>query len=602
MQIKWYLGMMVLVILCGWQSGCVEKRRTYFEILNPDKTHVQFVNQIDDSDTFNLMTYYYLYNGGGVATADLNNDGLDDLVFAGNMVSSRMYLNKGGMQFEDISESAGFNVQDWVLGVSVVDINADGWNDVYLSVAGPDCPESCRNLLYINQGDCDGKVCFVEQAEEYGLDDRSYSVHSTFLDYDRDGDLDMFLLTNIVNNINKSFIIDRRINVNKGKNVDKLLENHFDESLGHAVFSDVSQEAGIEHEGYGLGVVVDDINDDGWPDIYVGNDFMDNDYLYINQQNGSFREEANKYFRHQSMNSMGVEIADFNNDLRPDVAVMDMLPPDNYRRKMMLTPLNEDTENKRVESGYSNQNIRNTLQLNQGLSGFSEIGQLAGMDATDWSWSVLLADFDLDGQRDMFITNGIVKDMTDLDFTVYQSSQALFGSEERKEEKIRQLAKDMKGAKTSNYLFRNQGNLTFADHTAVWGAQRPSFSNGAAYSDLNNDGSLDLVTNNINDPAFIYENKLNANPRHYFKLNLRGINQNPQAIGSKIYLYQGGQSQYSFVSPQRGYLSTVSHTLHFGLVDTTQIDSLIIIWPDQKVQMLSKLAPAQTLTVTYAPN
>ncbi|MEM6845032.1 MAG: VCBS repeat-containing protein [Bacteroidota bacterium] len=602
-------------------------------MLSPEATNVHFTNQIDVSDTFNIMTYYYLYNGGGVATADLNNDGLDDLVFAGNQVPSCVYLNQGNMKFKDITESSGINTQQWILGVSVTDINADGWSDIYLSVGGPGCPEACRNLLYINQGNrSDNQIYFKEQAEAYGLDDSSYSVQATFLDYDQDGDLDMFLLTNIINNINKSFIIDRRLEPNQGKNADKLFENCYDEAKGHPVFTDVSEQAGIVHEGYGLGVVVDDMNTDGWPDIYVANDFMDSDYLYLNQQDGSgraastpgpastvdravdsprrggrpghsgFREEADRYLRHQSLNSMGVDAGDINNDLRPDIAVLDMLPPDNYRRKMMLTPLSEDTDIKRRESGYARQYIRNMLHLNQGERGFSEIGQLAGVDATDWSWAVLMADFDLDGQRDMFISNGIVKDMTDLDFIIYRSGQSMFGSDQTKEEKIRQLARDMKGAKTFNYFFQNRGDLTFTDRTADWGVEVPSFSNGAAYSDLDNDGDLDVVTNNINDPALIYENKFDRVARPYLKVNLKGEGQNLHGIGSKVVLFQNDQRQYAFLSPQKGYLSTVTRTLHFGLADTTLIDSLVIIWPDQQVQTVENVAPSQMLSVSYAPN
>ena len=597
---KTYWHYLTLLFLSFFLCNCNSNSDPGFRILPPEQTGVSFTNQVDDSDTFNIMTYYYLYNGGGVAAADLNNDGLDDLVFAGNKVPSRIYLNRGNMQFEDVTESSGFDVNSWVMGVTVNDINADGWNDIYLSLAGPDCPEACHNLLYINQGECgEDQVCFEEQAAAYGLDDPSYSIHATFLDYDRDGDLDMFLLTNIINKINKSVIIDRRLRPNRGRNADKLFENNFDEAKGHPVFTDVSQQAGIVHEGYGLGVAVDDINRDGWPDVYVANDFMDNDYLYINQKDGTFQDEAERYFRHQSLNSMGVDVADVNNDQLPDIAVLDMLPPDNYRRKMMLTPLNEDNEIKKLQSGYSRQYVRNTLHLHQGERGFSEIGQLAGVDATDWSWSVLMADFDLDGQRDMFVSNGIVKDMTDLDFIVYRSSQTLFGNQERKEAKTRKLAKDMKGAKTSNYFFRNQGDLTFDDRTADWGVKIPSFSNGVAYSDLDNDGDLDLVTNNLNDPAFVYENQLKASPKAYLKLKLQGSAANPQAIGTRVYLYQHGQRQYAFHAPQRGYLSTVSHTLHFGLADTTNVDSLQIVWPDQRVQVLKNVQPTKTLTVSY---
>ncbi|MDF9800883.1 hypothetical protein OKW21_006146 [Catalinimonas alkaloidigena] len=580
-----------------------------FKILSPEETNITFNNQIEDSDTFNLMTYYYLYNGGGVAAGDLNRDGLDDLVFAGNMVPSKLYLNQGNMRFEDITVSSEFDVSAWVMGVSLADINADGWLDIYLSVGGPDCPQACRNQLYINQGICeDGQLCFEEAAEAYGLADPSYSVQASFLDYDLDGDLDMFLLTNIVNEVNKSIVIDKSIKVNKGKNIDKLYENRFDTEKGHPVFADVSAQAGIIHEGYGLGLAVDDINRDGWPDIYVANDFMDNDYLYINQQNGpdgylTFEDEAAKYLRHQSYNSMGVDIADINNDLLPDIATLDMLPPDNYRQKMMLTAINEDNEMKRLQSGYAKQYIRNSLQLHQGGNGFSEIGQLADIDATDWSWAVLMADFNQDGHKDMFVSNGIVKDMTDLDFVTYRSGQSFFGSNESKEEKIRQLAKQMKGAKTSNYLFLNNKNLTFDDLTKAWGIKTPSFSNGAAYSDLDNDGDLDLIVNNINDPAFVLRNNTTEQTRApYLKLNLKGKTDNPQAIGSRVYLYQGASSQYAYQSPQKGYLSSVTPTLHFGLADSSRIDSLLIVWPDQKVQLLKNIKPYQTLDITYNPN
>lgn len=581
-----------------------------FQKRKGSSTGITFSNDIIENDSINILNYYYCYNGGGVAVGDFNNDKRQDVFFTGNMVSSRLYLNKGGLKFEDITTKSGVTTSDWIMGASVVDINNDGWLDIYLNVAGPGSKNHFKNLLFINQGpDEEGIPEFKESAESYGLADTSFSVQSAFFDYDRDGDLDMYLMTNKVDFIEKSFVHPKSYPLTKGLTNDKLYQNiGSPDSLGHPYYKDVSLAAGIKDEGYGLGLAIDDFNNDGWPDVYVANDFMPNDHLYINQKNGTFQESAAKCQKHQTYNGMGVDIADINNDLLPDVMVVDMLPGNNERRKSMMPGMSYEKFQLEQSAGYVPQFMRNTLNLNNGSDArgvhFSDIGQMAGVHATDWSWAPLMADFDNDGLRDIYITNGFVKDITDLDFINYQSSDMMFGSSKNRSQKRKDLMEHLKGVKLSNYLFKNKGNLSFSDQTEAWGLEESSFSNGSVYADLDNDGDLDIITNNINEEAFLFENLSNNNPEkkeenHFLDIVLKGEEKNKNGIGARIFLYDKDSHQYAFFSPVRGYLSSINAPLHFGLGNKMLIDSLEIFWSDGRYQKLKNIPTNQVLQLYY---
>jgi hypothetical protein len=592
-----------LFLLAG--ISCQQNGDKLFNKLSPDDTGIHFANHIFESDTINTFTYYYCYNGGGVGIGDFNNDQLPDIFFTGNMVSSKLYLNKGNMKFEDITVSAGLTTSDWIMGVSVVDINYDGFMDIYLNVAGPRFAKKHHNLLYINQKN----LTFKEQAADYGLNDSTFCVQSAFLDYDRDGDLDMYLLTNDVDEIEKTLIMPSTFGITRGKTADKLYENVGD-TLGHPLYKNVSERAGIKQEGYGLGLAVADLNQDGWPDIYASNDFMPNDQLLINQKNKTFKESARESMRHQTYNGMGVDIEDINNDALPDIMVMDMLPENNERRKTMIAKADYEKFFMRQKAGYVDQYMRNTLHLNQGTgpSGtpggttyFSEIAQLTGMQATDWSWGVLLADYDNDGRRDAYITNGFVKDITDLDFLSYNTNNSMFGTNEVKANRTKELLSLLKSVKLSNYMYRNTGGLAFENETKNWGLKYDSFSNGAAYTDLDNDGDLDLIVNNINEKAFVFENTARK-PEvkdNYLQMVLKGSEKNVNGIGAAATLYCGQEQFYNYFSPVKGYLSSMTGPLHSGLGKHTSIDSLRVIWPDGKSQLMRSVKPDQRLTLDY---
>lgn len=569
-----------------------------FELHAPESTRIHFSNAIFETTALNIITFEYLYNGAGVAAGDINQDGLTDLYFSGNMVEGKLYLNKGGFQFEDITEKAGINTKNkWGTGVSMVDVNADGLLDLYLCFAGPYAPDRRRNMLYINQGD----LTFSEQAASFGLDDDAHTTHAAFLDYDKDGDLDVYLLNNITDETGPNIIRPKR---NRGKmpNTDRLYRND------DGAFTNVSVEAGILKEGYGLGVAVGDINQDGWPDIYVSNDYLSNDLLYINNQDGTFTDRAADHFRHTSYSSMGCDLADYNNDARPDIVALDMLPPDHKRRKLMMGSINYNRFRSEMLSGYFPQYMRNTLQLNAGENPdgrivFSEIGQLAGIHSTDWSWSPLLADLDNDGWKDLTVTNGYPRDITNLDFASYKANLMMKSQyDEQVLAALIKAADQVDGAYLPNFVYRNRGDLTFEDHSAAWGFTQPSFSHGAAVADLDNDGDLDYIANNSFDKVFIYENKARQyNKRHFIRLALSGPPRNPGGIGAKIWLYQDTSVQFHEHYPFRGFQSTVEPIVHFGLGDRPAIDSIAIQWPDGARQIVRSPGSDRQLSVPYQP-
>ncbi len=596
---KWFL-LFFLLSYCLF-SSCDRDVPLFIE-RSVEETGITFANTITTTDSFNAIFFEYIYNGGGVAAADFNNDGLIDLFFTGNQLSSELYLNKGKLQFEQVTTKAGVNTTRWCTGVAVLDINEDGKNDIYISVAGFETSSAkMENLLFINQGwDASGVPRFREEAAKYGLNDAGYSTQAAILDYDLDGDLDLYLLTNAMENFNRNNIRPRRRN-GEAASTDRLYRNNGDQT-----FTDVSKEAGILIEGYGLGVKVADINLDGWPDIYAVNDFQSNDLLWVNQQDGSFRNEAANYLKHQTHNGMGVDIVDFNNDGLPDITVLDMLPADNYRQKMMIPHVSQEKFRLKQQQGYEDQYMRNTVQLHQGLDPvgrpyFSEVGFLTNMASTDWSWSVLYADFDNDGWKDAFITNGYRKDVTNLDYINYSGLNQIFGTVEARRQKAVEDLANAPDVEVSNFLFKNRASLEFEPVTQEWGLQKPSFSNGAVYADLDNDGDLELVVNNIDSPALVYENttQSSAQPAHYLKVVLREASKHMTAYQSKLTLYTPTGIQYQEFSPQAGYKSSLPHLLHFGLGVQKRVDSLVIDWPDGSHQVISNPAVDQLLYVDY---
>jgi len=563
-----------------------------FKALPAAQTGIRFSNTIVETEELNVLNYEYFYNGGGVAVGDINGDGLDDLYFTANSGSCKLYLNLGGLKFKDITTEAGVGGRPdgWKTGATMADVNGDGLLDIYLCYSGRNASQR-GNQLFINQGNGH----FTEQAAAYGLDDAGYCTQAAFFDYDGDGDLDCFLLRHSVKKVDNLELAKARTELDPLAG-DRLLENRG----GH--FIDVSQKAGIRQSAltYGLGIAISDINKDGWPDIYVTNDYNEPDYLYINNHDGTFSDNAERSFQHLAQFSMGVDIADINNDGLPDVMNLDMLPEDNRRQKLLQLQENYESFELMTRQGLQRQYMRNMLQLNNGDGTFSEIGQLAGVSATDWSWSPLLADFDNDGFKDLFVTNGYLRDYTNKDFLRYWGDYKIRKAMDREPVKLMDLVQAMPSSTLKKYIFRNNGDLTFSNMQASWGIDQPAVSSGAVYADLDNDGDLDLVVNNINQPAFVYQNLSTSSS--WLELKLTGKGLNTAAIGAKAYVYNKGQIQYEELDPARGYLSCMSAILHFGLGQQTTIDSLVIIWPDQARQVLPAVAVNQRLVIKEEGN
>jgi hypothetical protein len=572
---------------------------TLFSLLPAEKTNISFSNTIQENPYGNILMYQYFYNGGGVAVGDVNNDGLDDLYFSGNMVPNRLYLNKGNMHFEDITTKAGVagRPNNWKTGVTMADVNGDGLLDIYLCYSGNMPPEARENQLLINKGaDTNGTPVFVDQAKEYGLADASFSTSATFFDYDRDGDLDMFLLNHnptVFRNLDEISIREIQ-KKNEPEMRVKLFQND------GASFSEVTDKAGFAGSAftYGLGVGVADINHDGWPDIYISNDYSAPDHLYINNGNGTFTDKINQSIGHISLYSMGNDIADINNDGLLDIYTLDMLPEDNRRQKLLFSPDNYEYFDQFVRVGFNPQYMRNMLHVNNGNGTFSEVGQLAGISNTDWSWAPLFADYDNDGWKDLFVSNGFLRDFTNLDFIKYRSSYVQNVGSNINQRGVLDLVNKIPASNVHNYIYRNNGDLTFTNKGADWGVSIASNSNGAAYADLDNDGDLDLVVNNINKPAFIYQNEASKQLKHhYLQLKLEGSGKNTSGTGAKVMLYLKNQQQYQEQMPTRGYQSNVSPVLHFGLGEENRVDSLRVVWQSGKQQVLRNVDANQVLAL-----
>ncbi|WP_231583548.1 VCBS repeat-containing protein [Rufibacter radiotolerans] len=545
------------------------------------------------------MAYQYFYNGGGVAVGDLNQDGLQDIYFSGNLVPNQLYLNKGKMQFQDVTAVAGVagRPNTWKTGVSIADVNGDGLPDIYQCYSGH-MPGSARvNQLFINQGaGANGVPVFIDKAAEMGLADSAYSTHAVFFDYDRDQDLDLFLLNhNPVQFVNLDAVTIQEILKKPERNMQaKLYQNN------QAVFKEVSDKAGLHKSAfsYGLGVGVSDINQDGWPDLYVSNDYSAPDRLLINNQNGTFSDQSKPALQHTPIYSMGNDLADINNDGLTDIMALDMLPEDNKRQKLLFGPDNYEYFDLLVKAGFNHQYMRNMLQVNNGNGTFSEIGQLSGVSNTDWSWAPLVADYDNDGWKDLFISNGFLRDFTNMDFIKFRSSYFQYLRGRVTPESVMNLLSKMPASNVNNYMFRNNGNLQFSNMGQDWGFNAPSNSNGAAYADFDNDGDLDLVTNNVNQTAFVYMNQSEKQLKNrYLQVKLAGVGLNTQGLGAKITLYHQGQQQFQEQMPSRGYQSTVSPVLHFGLGTLTAVDSVRVVWQSGKQQVLTQVPTNQVLTL-----
>jgi enediyne biosynthesis protein E4 len=594
--------------------GCNEKTQSVpeklitepiFTLLSPDSTQIHFTNALVENPQINYFKNPYIYNGGGVSVGDVNNDGLPDLYFSSNIYSNKLYINKGNLKFEDISKSAGVEAsRGFKTGVAMVDINNDGWLDIYVCRSHHKDATVRSDFVYLNNHD----LTFEEKSMGLGLFDGAYTSHVTFLDYDNDGDLDVY-------QINHPEDFDQGIRVRLKMGKDRKLTRRLDpESLDHSdhlyrndgtgKFTDVSKSAGIENSAFGLSASLIDVNNDGFTDIYVANDFIEPDMLYVNNGNGTFTDRITEYFRHTSQNSMGSDFADFNNDGLDDLMTLDMLAEGNERQKLLTTSMVLDRYETLHQYGYGHQLMRNMLQINNGNGSFSEIGLLAGVAATDWSWSSLFADFDNDGHKDIFISNGIRRDMTDSDYiqfkrdTIEKSQQK--GDPYVTPQSLQKWLDRMPSVKVHNYMYRNKTGLQFEDVSLAWGFDLKTFTNGTVYSDLDRDGDLDLVLNDIDSKVLVYRNESNTKSKnHFLQFTFKGSDKNKFGVGAKVTVFTNGILQYQEVKISRGFLSSVESLLHFGLGENEKADSVLVKWPDGKEERLLNVKANQLLQVDY---
>ncbi|QTD38451.1 VCBS repeat-containing protein [Polaribacter batillariae] len=591
----------VLLFSCSKENKNVQKNtiannEPLFSKISSNKSGVNFANIIKETPTLNYYTYKHMYIGAGVAVGDFNNDNLPDLYFVGNMSPNSLYLNKGDFKFEDITKKAGVEGnKGFYMGVTIADVNADGWLDIYLCKSGKYRNSKLKeNLLYINNGD----LTFTERAAEYGINDNNQSVQAAFFDYDGDNDLDLYVVNTPVNFTTAAQTFPEGVVQNNPyfrtlKGDDQFYRND------NGKYTNITQSAGIVPDGaFGLDVSIADFNGDNFPDIFVSNDFMEPDYLYINNGDGTFSEETDNYFRHLSIFSMGADASDINNDGLADLMVLDMNPEDYKRSKTTMNMMNRKMFKNFTDAGYNHLYMHNMLHLNNGMKSFNEISQFSGISNTDWSWSCIISDFDNDGFKDVHITNGIYRDVLyrdKNDVVMRKAAQKTLTTQE-----AFSILKQLPSQKIPNYIYKNKNGYQFEKKTQAWGMQDPSFSNGSAVADLDNDGDLDMVINNFMDTAFVYKNNAEKLGKNFIKLALKGPKNNTFGFGSKVYITTDTSQQYQEVLATRGYLSASSPKLHFGLDTVKSIKNIKVLWPDGKVNTLSNVSSNQTLTVYYS--